>query len=187
MTDTNSSSHHNEWDVPLVGPPANARKRASFWVWVIGGVEVVAFGFCGLFLSVMSRFTAGDFEQALTPEQLSQYSEVQPMLKPAAVTFLVLGFIPGLVYVLLGFKVRNGNRRATTTALILAMTQGLVFGVLFLSSVLHAVGQGDPAALTINVLTLGSLLGLLGIGTHRLWQTRTDDEEDGEPIGLRDD
>lgn len=147
--------------------------RAAFWVRMIGFVQVAAFVLCGLPM-VLIRLIPTDQLQSMTdPQQFEQIIESQPFLGIMAWIFFLLGFLPGMVYLALGFVVRRARGLAIDLALFLAVTQCIVFGLLLLRNMVTAFVQASPVSLTVNVLTIGSLLTLLFQGVRCLWSVRS--------------
>ena len=147
--------------------------RAAFWIRIIGFVQVAAFGLFGLPM-VLIRWIPTDQRRRMTqPQQFKQMIELQPFLDTLGWMVFLLGFLPGMVYLALGFAVRRGHGLAIDVALLLAVTQCIVFGLFLLRNMAAAIEQASPASLTINVLTVGSLLALLLNGVRCLWSVRS--------------
>lgn len=170
----------DQWHLaPDHGSP-NLRHRAAVITWIIGSVQSVLFGSCSALTTWAARLRPDELQGITNPEQLEQFSKFHPMLGHVAITLFVLGVVPGIVYLMLGFAVRTGSTIATGTALVLAITQSIVLGTIFIHNVLTAVLAHDPVMLTVNALTLGSLLALLGFGIRSLWLARQCDRDNLE-------
>lgn len=165
--DPENSIH--EWDQVPSASLGHPCIRAAKWVWLIGGIETVIFGLCSFFTAVTSQIPLEELNEMASEEQFRQLIEIYPLLGPMAVGALILGFIPGVIYLFAGFGVRSGHRTATVVALALGITQSLVLGLLFLNNVLGSIMAYDPVGLTIQVLTVGSLLLIVGYGTYQVW------------------
>lgn len=92
---------------------------------------------------------------------MKQYRQAAPYLRALAATFLILGFLPGLAYLLLGFPVQRGRRPAAVAAFVLTGTQAIVVALIFLLNLLGGLVSGNPGGITAAVLIWGSLTGLL--------------------------
>ena len=68
--------------------------------------------------------------------------------------------------------VRAGKAAVITFTLLLLFTQAIVIGVLLLANVGAALAQGDPMAVTANVVLFGSLLGLMIAAIRALMNVR---------------
>ena len=155
------------------GPgPNGLRQRAAVSVWVIGAVQTVAFGCCSALMGMVAMVPLEHFRTVTDLKVFEQLAGVYPLLGDAAMTGFVLGFLPGLAYLALGFAVRVGRGFSTEVAMVLAATQLVVFGTVFVSNLVVAVTGHSPSAATVNILTLGSLLALLGYGIRCLWLAR---------------
>ena len=147
--------------------------RAAFWVRMIGFVQVAAFCFFGLPIVLIRLIPTDQLRSMTDSQQFKQIIESQPFLGTMAWMFFLLGFLPGLVYLALGFVVRRGRGLAIDVALFLAVTQCIVFGLLLLRNMAAAFVHASPVSLTVNVLTVGSLLALLIHGVRCLWSVRS--------------
>lgn len=175
MTNGDSNTNQNEWDIPVGLSPDQVRCRAAMLVWIIGAIEVAIFGCLSTALGLWSTLPPDQLRQAadqggLADYQLDLFIRMQPLFVTWAITLLVLGFVPGVVYLIAGFCVRKGGSFATGAALLLASTQCIVLGARFMSQAMGAVQAHNPGALTVLTLTLGSLVTLLGFGTYWLWR-----------------
>lgn len=170
MFTADSKPGFNKWDVPAA--PAGICRQASNGVWLIGAVETAVFGFCVAVMAVLASLPPEQFEEFADQASIEHLTLHQPVFVEVAVTLFVLGVLPGVAYLLLGYPVRQENSLGITAALVLAMTQCMVFGLLLLRNLVATLIEHDPAATTLQILTLGSLLLLLGCGAYRLWQAR---------------
>lgn len=175
---------HQPWDQPPAAQPEPAR-RAALLLWLLGAVDLVVFGCCSVAFSIAASGPQSQLQVAaprLPPEMIAQ---VYPLLWPMAILVFVLGFLPGVAYLLTGFGVRAGRRPPTMIALLLVTTQTIVWGVLFLTSVFQSLRAGSPTDLTVQFLTLGSYLTLLGFTLVWLLRARQagrgDQQESSEP------
>lgn len=169
--DPNTTSF-SDWDTAARPDVEQARRRAAKLLWVTGAVEAAAFGCCVTSMAIVSVMPGDLLQEAADAQTYEQVMQLRPMLGFWAVTVFVLGFVPAVAYLILGFAVRTGRDAATTTALVLALTQFIVFGVLMIGNTVSAISTHSPADFTKSALTLGSLLVLLGLSIHSLWQAR---------------
>ncbi len=166
----NSDPYTDPWNLPPIGVKArNLCRRAAAITWLIGAVQAVFFGTCTAVTAWAALLPLDQLRRVTSHEQFEQFSNIRPMLGAAVVTVGVLGFVPGVAYVILGFGVRRGHTAATRVVLVLATTQVIVFGTVFVHNVLTAIRTRNPTVLTFNAATLGSLLVLLGLAIRRLW------------------
>jgi hypothetical protein len=165
---------HHDWPradplTPYVDPgDERPRRRAARLLWITGTVLCVVFGSCAGWMWVLDGFSPEEVERFLRRSQaedvdalMNQYHQIAPYLGALAMTLLVLGFLPGLAYLLLGFPVRRGRRPATVIAFVLIGMQTLVVGLMCLLNLLGALIAGNPGGATMAVLMWGSLLALL--------------------------
>jgi len=152
--------------------PYRIRHHAAKLVWIIGAIQALVFGCCTTSMAIVATIPPEQLEQMTDPATFDQFTRAMPLFLPVAITVFVLGFVPGVVYLIAGFGVKAGKPPATSLALVLMTTQSIVLGVLLLNAVVAAVASHRPADLTLGVLTHGSLLVLLGFGIHRLWRVK---------------
>ena len=182
----------NSWNVPPQMRGMNPRRRAAYFVWGVGIVEILLFGCCSLGAILARSMPLADLQAdfaarnpQVSHEQLNQLAQIYQLAWPLAVLFLVVGFLPGLAYALLGFGVRKGRPISTNTALLLAITQTIVFGVIFAVNVAGAVMSENLPALTANFIGFGSLLMVLGFTIFWLFRAKTipggNPDQDFEP------
>lgn len=170
----------SEWDEP--DRSAAAPRRAATLLWIIGGVQIVVFGSCSVIYGILSLLTA-DQVAAMAPGNdtlVRQFEQVHPALPVMAVMLLVLGFLPGLAYLVLAFGVRRGRRHPMLFAQLLLITQLIVFGVLFAHAAIVAVMNRDPLQLTVAILVLGTGIALLAFGLYWVYQSRQYHERGGD-------
>lgn len=92
-------------------------------------------------------------------------------------TTLVLGIVPALIYVISAFGVYAGKHSAMNLALIVLLTQGIVVGIILLTSVAGAIMMASPVDLTVNVLTIGSVMALIIAAIRALLAAREHDQD----------
>jgi hypothetical protein len=147
-------------------------------LWVLGGLQLVAFGCCtmsGLVLAIMPR---EQIDQALQQQSMAgQFTaeQMQTIGVPLAATALLLGVVPAVFYLVAGFFVCKGHAAMTNLTLVLITTQLVVFGILLLASVAGGLASGRPLDVTVNVLTVGTLIALLVATMRPLWHAKQSD------------
>jgi len=161
------------------------RRQAAVWVWAIGSVQAVLFGCCGVSVAWMSIIPIEEL-QITDPAQFEVISKVYSMSGAVAAMIFFLGFAPAVAYLAMGFAVRAGRKLAIDASTLLAITQAIVFGLIFVVNVAAGLVQGSPAAITGTVLTFGTPLVLLVYGIRCLWRLRRfdhvdRDEQDTDP------
>jgi len=166
--------------LPTGDGDVNPARRAALLVWALAAVGLIAFGCCSTALSLWAGRSQDELKQALPQWDADQLAQLYPLLWPMAILVFVIGFLPGLIYLIAGFGVRSGRALPTNLALLLTITQAIVWGVLFLSGVFQAVRMGSPTNLTVNVLTFGSFLALLGFTIHWLLRAKRARQESAE-------
>lgn len=168
----------SEWDQPSAGSVAQPAGRAAVQLWILAAVELVMFGCLSATASLLAFIPETEIRKALQPgqvseEQMQMFLQAKEMAIPVALTILILGLIPAIAYVILGFFVRLSRPNAIGTALLLAVTQSIVFGVLFLQGAIAAVMQHNPAQFTVDCLSFGTVLVLLGYAIKWLLRARS--------------
>jgi hypothetical protein len=166
---------------PLPPPPDATARRAAAMVWILGLLEVVLCSCC----VVSCLFLAGLNEESIqtlgkqyqSPEMVKQ---AQSLAFPMAILTVMLGLLPGVGYVVLGFGVRQRKMPAVNTCLLLAMTQGIVLGVLLLLQVVEAVRTLSPMLMTTTALTHGTPMALIVYVIRLLMSLRAGGEQDLE-------
>lgn len=155
----------SEWDEP-VGP--DARLRAAIFVWILGGLTVVLCGCCSALLGVMGMMSDQELEEAARQPLPPEYFQFKQQLPTVALGVLILGFVPGVLYLFLGFGVHKGRSAPTGIALVLAATQAIALAGLAAWDMIAAIRMGNPSALTFVILILGTPLLLLGFAIRWL-------------------
>lgn len=174
----NQPSGHNEWDqlpgpMPSVGvtPPL----RAAILLWIVGPLQMAIFGCCGSVYATMAMIPYEEFLKLFEqhqPHMADQADQIHPLLPAFAVSMLVLGFLPGVAYLLLGFGVRKAKPAAINFAQMIALTQGIVLAVFFLLLLAGAVQTGSPMTLTFVLILIGTPLAILGVAFYWLQKAK---------------
>lgn len=147
-------------------------QTASVWLWALGALQVLVFGCCTASIAITAQMPLEAFQQEVAAYELppQQAAELHGMLHYSALIVLLMGFLPGVAYLICGFGVRRGKRTAIGLALLLAITQAIVFGVMGLYSLAAAAMAANPVAFTVNFVTFGTILGVLGAAIY--WLTK---------------
>lgn len=147
--------------------------KAALWVWILGTVEFVV---CGVMMLACIAIANSSIEQLRTrfssPEELAMLEQVHPMMEAAAGALFVLGVLPGMVLVVLGFGVRQGRKSSIFTCLAIAGVQSLLFAFALVISLIGGLIQGEPIAFLSNLLILGGPLVVQSICVRNLWLAR---------------
>lgn len=167
----------SEWDQPPADSMTQPAGRAAIQLWILAIVELLMFGCLSATFGVFAALPESVIRNALPPgqiteEQLQTLLEAKGMAVAIALTLFVLGVIPAIAYVVLGFFVRLSKPGAIGTALLLTITQCIVLGVLFLQGVVMAVMQHNPSQFTADCLTFGTVLVLLGYAVKWLLRAK---------------
>lgn len=167
MTERFTSS---EWDVLPAdgagGAHGPARGRAAIWLWVIGGLEVVLFSCLATAFAVFGAMAWSEIEttfaaQDMPGDVVEMYRSIHPHAGKLALGLSLIGVLPGLAYLVLGFLVRAGGARAALVASVLLLTQAVVVGLYGALSVFGALTTGQPGMVTMMVLMYGTSAALL--------------------------
>jgi hypothetical protein len=155
-----------EWDEPA-GPDPNF--RAAVFVWIAGAVTMLMSGCCAMTAMMLGTVSLEELERVAGQPMPPQFTQVQPMLAYVAIAVLVMGFVPGVIYLVLGFGIRRGKLLPIRLAMVLAITQSIVLACLLLWDLAQAITAGNPMALTVSVLLMGTPLALLGFALRWLF------------------
>ena len=151
--------------------PDRFQRRAAIWAAVIGLAQAVGCGVVTLLLWRWSRLSLPQLAVALDGRfQADELARLHYWLGPTALMVCVLGFVPGLGYLVLGVSIWTGRAQATLAAAVLGLTQVIVLSCLLLAQVAGAMSCGDPVALSGAVVLLGTPLGLLLAATLLWWR-----------------
>jgi len=151
--------------------PDRTATRAAIWVWIVGAVETVVFGCMGCALSVAALTPLNKLEEILADHPMRENIDLEQgykMLWMVAVLFIVLGLMPGIAYLALGFAVKARKAALTNFALMLLMTQSIVWGLILVINVGSGFVNGSPAEVTLSVLTLGTLVVLIVVAIRTI-------------------
>lgn len=155
-------------------------------MWIISAIQVLGCScMSAMFVAIAfisdEQFAEAAAKQSADPAAIDAVRKGGPML---ALVFVILGVAPGVAYFVLAFFVRKRKRGAVTASMALAITQAIVFGVIFLSGVLQGITTANPVALTMNFLVFGTPLALLGATIY--WLYRIQSPAAARPVEPRD-
>lgn len=163
------------WNPASANPLAS---RAALWTWILGATQVLFSGCLASAFAVLAVTPLPRLLQEVSekqPESVEAITTMYPLFWPMAGLMLVMGFIPGVVYIFAGFGVRKNNSTATYTAMLLAITQTIVLGVLVFTNIVAALLKGDLCSVTFNVVVMGTMLGMIGYTALLLYRSRRGD------------
>lgn len=150
------------------------RPRAARLLQFVGVLEIIFFG-----LATVAVLRAAGTSPAelvhITGANLSleQLQTVHPHLKTFAMILALSGLVPGSLLLICSIGVRRGMSIAAVVAIVLAGTQLFALGGILIRQVMVAITQGEPAAMTMNVLALGTPMALLVFVIRTLFQLRS--------------
>ena len=157
-----SESERREPGEPIAGDLHTLNRRATRWAWTIAIAEVVLCGGCATLFALLARTPLKELlEQAKTQTQKEQLAQAHPLFTAHAISVFVLGFLPGLALLWLGFSIRAGKNLQTKVAIGLTIMQTVVLGVFLASLIAHAILTSTPKQLTLVVIMLGTPMALL--------------------------
>ena len=145
-------------------PPtrAGSSERAARWIWWIGGAETLLFGTCSaLSANVASTPVERIISQLDGSVDVAQLTAAHEKLWPVVALLLILGVVPGLAYLVLGFGIRRGVLAATRVGLVICGTQAVVVTFFAVNTVLAAILTLNPVAVSVWVILLGTPTALL--------------------------
>ena len=135
--------------------------------FIVGAAELLIFGCCSGSFFFIAGAPLDELAKTpnLTAEQLDQLDQISQMPKEIFVAIgiggLLLGVLPGVLYLILGSGVRKMKTASIMICLVMAIAQTIVVAVLFLQHVLGALTMGNPVQITMAVVIWGSMGGLL--------------------------
>lgn len=191
-----SNPNLEPWNTPPGSDPgqaASVSRRAAVRLWICGGVFLLLFGCCAGILSLSSSMPWSEFEQAMrqqnmSDQQLDQLRAIWGYMPAIAVMMALIGPLPGLLYLLLGFALRAARRWANSLALVIAALHGGVLLVMLLLNLVGYLGQGDISSGLLTALVWGLPLALILWMIRALWHARDAQAHDShlEPWNRRD-
>ncbi len=157
-------------------PPCDAidhRPRAARLLQFVGVLEIILFGLA-TFAVLRAAGTSPAELVRITGANLSleQLQAVHPHLKTFAMILALSGLAPGAMLLICSMGVRRGLGVAAVVAIVLAGTQLFALGGVLIRQVMVAITQGEPAAMTMNILALGTPMTLLVFVIRTLFQLR---------------
>jgi hypothetical protein len=165
---TQYPNSHEPWQM-MPSPQSGSGSTAAVLLWILAAVQGLIFGCCSL---VMGAFAAIPMEewlkqpniQQIDPQVLDSFHKIAGGM---ATLVFVIGCVPAVAYLIMGFLVKQHNRPAIYTCAVLLLLQTLVLGLLLLGGLAQSIPQGNVAALTMSLLIFGLPVGLqLAAGYH---------------------
>lgn len=140
----------------------------------LGVLEIVLFGLTTAAVLRAAGMTVAEL-QSITGANLTldQLRSVHPHLKTFAIVLAMSGLVPGSIFVLCSLAIQRGFTPPIYIALILVATQLFALGGILIRQLLTAFGQGDPPAMTMNVVALGTPMAFLVFVIRCLFQIRS--------------
>ena len=129
--------------------------------------EIILFGCCsGIFFYLPSapldQLADNPDLNAQQLETLDQISQTpSEILYAIGIGGLLIGVLPGLLYLFLAFGVRRTRTASIMICLVMSIAQTIVVAVMFLQHVFGALMSGDPCQVTFAIVLWGSMGGLL--------------------------
>jgi len=158
-------SHDTEWDQPKATGFAHPPTKAAWFVWIIGLLQVVLLGCCSTAYLTLSLLPEDQLKEAIeqqTSDPAITEAFNQDMFRMVAGLCFFLGFVPGVLYLILGFGVQKSKPNWTSFTILLLITQAIVLGVLTLAGIAQGLFTGNPSMVTLNLLLMGTPLLILG-------------------------
>ncbi len=154
-------------------PDKGSTARASLWVWALGTLELVTSGVMMLACMTFASLPIEKIQAMVkTAEERAMLEQIHPMMPMAAAGAFVLGVLPGLALIVLGFGVRDGRRSAIMACLAIAGVQAVLLALVLIANMVGALIQGDPAALFSNLIVLGGIMLAQLACVRSLWYAR---------------
>lgn len=146
----------------MPAPESGNAKTAAILLWILSAVQGMIFGCCSL---IMAAFAMVPMKQWLGQPGMEQMDQetmklFHGMAGAVAVGVFVVGCVPAVAYLVLGFFVKQRSRPAVYTCLIMLLLQTLMIGFLFASGLSQSVMDGNVMALTMSLLLFGVPIGL---------------------------
>jgi len=169
---------------PAPQPPRDdPAQRSAVYCWVIGGLTTLLFSCCGCSIGALATMPAGEVQRAftrqqsqsggqITQEQIQMLMQLHPTgYAVLAVAVVLLGLIPSVALLLLGFAVRQRKRWAIIAALVIIGVQTLICGGLLFFSLVGGLISGDPVGVLFSLLVFGGVTTLLIFALRSLRRT----------------
>lgn len=142
---------------------SHAANRAAGIAWAVGLIEII-------FATVMAAFLFWAANQSLDDLYRSYFHEslayrdwllIHPKLTGFAIAVILLGVLPGVVYLVAGYSLKHSVAKAAMFVATLAILQSFVLTGLLVMRLGHAFGKADPAAMSMSVLAIGTPIAVL--------------------------
>ena len=142
---------------------ANPFGRSSALLKLIGGIEILVFGFISMVMIWSGTRSADQLQQSL---QIELAEDLPGAMMMFGIGTLLMGVLPGVLYLLARLPVSRGHRGAIFACMILTSAQMIVLGFATFTSASNAIAAGSPLLVSLCVIFLGTPLGIL-IWTQR--------------------
>jgi len=151
--------------------PTAARGRVGRVVLFLGLLEFISFGVATFGVTRAAGMTVDELAN-ITGANLTrgQLEAMHPHLKTFAGVLALCGVVPAALYVVSSAAIRRGLFLANMVAMVLAATQLFVLGAILIRQALIALGDGDPAGLSLAALLIGTPMALLVFVIRSLFQ-----------------
>lgn len=154
-------------------PDKGTTSKAALWVWTLGTLEFVASGVMTVAFVAFASLPIEKVQSLVkTAEERAILEQIHPVMSFAVAGFFVLGVLPGLALIFLGFGVREGRRTAIVASLAICGVQASLLALVLIANLLAAVIQGEPTALFSNLIVLGGILLAQLACVRSLWDAR---------------
>jgi len=183
-------------DIPDTPAPSHT---AGLYCWIIGGLTALLFSCCGCGIGAIAALPTSEVqrlfnEQAaksgnnLSQEEISQVLQLHPTgFTVLAIVVVVIGLVPALALIGLGFAVRQRKRPAVIAAMVILAGQTLFCGLMLFSALLNGLVGGDPIGALVSLVVFGGFTVLLIVALRSLWNTLSDSRQPLAPETLAGD
>lgn len=150
---------------------SEAPQRAAVAMWVTAAVQMIVFGCCSLLLAGVGMLPEQTLRQEMSEQmpsdQLDQLVQGQPLLLIGAIVLMLVMFLPALVLLLLGFRVRSRRLGSARAARVILYAQAGLLAVVLAWYALVGAMQGVLLGICMPLVVLGGVLALV------IWASRT--------------
>ncbi|MCC7409750.1 MAG: hypothetical protein IT442_16920 [Phycisphaeraceae bacterium] len=182
------------WNAPESDPNevASVSRRAAVRLWICGSVFLLLFGCCAGLFGLASQMPWSEFEQSMRQQQmgdqqLDQLHQMWGYMPAVAGLMALVGPLPGLFYLLLGFGVRAARPWAINLAMVVGALHGGVLLIMLLLNLVGYLGHDQVRYGIFSALMWGLPLALLVWMIRSLWHARDAQTRGGvEPWNQRD-
>jgi len=148
----------------------NPFTRAARFLWIVGTLELLIFSCSSGSFIWMGTLSTDQWMKMVSATEMSQQQrdvlvQFQDQLPSwsmmMGIAGLLLGVLPGLLFVCLAFAVRKAHRGAIIACMIMASAQAFVLGFITVPNLFQSITNANPVSLTVTVLLFGTPLALL--------------------------